>query len=560
MKQKAEYVGEKAPLIDQTIGSYLEMICAREASREALVMPGQDIRWSYAKFNKQVDRFAAGLVHLGIEKGDRVGIWSPNRYEWVLTQFATAKIGAIMVCVNPAYRLFELEYVLNKVSCKAIVAAEHFKTSMYLEMLQSLAPELETCAPGQLKSEKLPYLTTVIRMGAAKTPGMYNFDAVMDMGTTEDSKIVIDVAAGLNADDDINIQFTSGTTGTPKGATLSHKNILNNAFFTAQTMRLSAEDRLCIPVPLYHCFGMVLGTLTCVSVGATMVFPGEAFEPELTLKTASEERCTALHGVPTMFIAQLDLPNFKEYNVDALRTGVIAGSTCPVDLMNRMIKDMELTEIVIGYGQTECSPINTMTAIEDTFERRVSTVGRAHTNWEQKIIREDGSTADIGEQGEVCSRGYGVMAGYWDEPERTAETIDTEGFLHSGDLGEMDADGYVKITGRIKDMVIRGGENIYPREIEEYLLSHEEIADAQVIGVPDEKFGEELCAWIVLRPNASLSDKDVQAFCRGRIAHYKIPRFIRFVDNFPMTVTGKVQKFAMREEMIKTLELVSSNS
>ncbi|MDB4845232.1 AMP-binding protein [Hellea sp.] len=552
---KAHYKGETAPMIEQTIGAYLEDMAARQPDHEALVMSHQDIRWSYVQFNGQVDRLAAGLIHLGIEKGDRVGIWSPNRVEWVLTQFATAKIGAIMVCVNPAYRLFELEYVLNKVGCKAIIAAEIFKTSMYLDMLQTLAPELEACAPGQLKSAKLPHLATVIRMGADKTPGMYNFDDVMDMASDADRLAAKTVAEGLAPDDHINIQFTSGTTGTPKGATLSHKNILNNAFYSAKSMRLTAEDRLCIPVPLYHCFGMVLGTLSCVSVGATMVFPGEAFEPELTLRTASEEKCTALHGVPTMFIAQLDLPNFKDFDVGPLRTGIIAGSTCPVDLMNRMIKDMELTEIVIGYGQTECSPINTMTAIEDTFEQRVSTVGRAHINWEQKIVREDGTTANIGEQGEVCSRGYGVMAGYWDEPERTAETIDKDGYLHSGDLGEMDADGYVKITGRIKDMIIRGGENIYPREVEEYLYTHSEIAEAQVFGIPDAKYGEQVCAWIQLRPGSSLSACDIHAYCQGQITHFKIPKHIRIVQEFPMTVTGKMQKFVMRDAMVEELGL-----
>ena len=555
MSQKAHHVGETAPMIEMTIGDKLEEIAAANPYHPALIMPHQDIRWSYEEFNGQVDRFAAGLIHMGIEKGDRVGIWSPNRVEWVLTQFATAKIGAIMVCVNPAYRLFELEYVLNKVGCKALVTAEIFKTSSYLDMLNELAPELRDCAPGALKSQKFPHLTTVIRMGDGKSPGMYNFDNVMDMGTESDAKAAKAVARTLHANDNINIQFTSGTTGTPKGATLSHRNILNNAFLSARSMRLTSVDRLCIPVPLYHCFGMVLGTLLCVSVGATMVSPGEVFEPEQTLRTASEEKCTALHGVPTMFIAQLDLPNFKDFDVGPLRTGIIAGSTCPVELMNRMIKDMELTEIVIGYGQTECSPINTMTAIEDSFEQRVSTVGRAHYNWQQKIIREDGTTANIGEQGEVCSKGYGVMAGYWDEAERTAETIDKDGYLHSGDLGEMDAHGYVKITGRIKDMIIRGGENIYPREVEEYLYTHSEIAEAQVFGIPDAKYGEQVCAWIQLRPGSSLSASDIHAYCQGQITHFKIPKHIRIVREFPMTVTGKMQKFVMRDAMAEELGL-----
>ncbi len=552
--KKAEYVGEKIPLIEMTIGDKLEEIVAKSPDHPALVMPQQNIRWTYGEFNREVDRFAAGLIHLGVKKGDRVGIWSPNRVEWVLTQFATAKIGAIMVCVNPAYRLYELEYVLNKVKCTVLVTAEAFKTSFYLDMLTKLAPELADCEPGTLKSKKLPHLKTIIRMGGASSPGMYNFNTVMGMGREEDRVEAKTRAASLEANDNINIQFTSGTTGTPKGATLSHRNILNNAYLSAKSMNLTAQDRLCIPVPLYHCFGMVLGSLLCVSIGATMVFPGEVFDPEQTLRTASEERCTALHGVPTMFIAQLDLANFRDFDVEPLRTGIIAGSTCPVDLMNRLIKDMELTEIVIGYGQTECSPINTMTAIEDTFEQRVSTVGRAHYNWEQKIIRENGTTADVGEQVEVCSRGYGVMVGYWDEPDRTAETIDKDGYLHSGDLGEMDAKGYVKITGRIKDMIIRGGENIYPREVEEYLYTHAEIAEAQVFGIPDTKYGEQVCAWVQLRPGSKLTAVDIRGFCQGQITHFKIPKHIKIVQEFPMTVTGKMQKFVMRDAMVEELE------
>lgn len=550
---KAEYAGKKAPLIHKTIGAYLNDIASSNPDHPAIVMVHQNIRWSYGEFNAQVDRLAAGLIHLGIEKGDRVGIWSPNRAEWVLTQFATARVGAVMVCINPAYRLFELEYVLNKVGCKAIITAESFKTSRYLEMLKTLAPELQICEPGKLRSEKLPHLRTVIRMGATQSAGMYNFDTILDMATDADRVILKTTESLLRPDDHINIQFTSGTTGTPKGATLTHKNILNNAFYSAQTLRLTADDILCIPVPLYHCFGMVLGTLLSVSVGATMVFPSEAFDPVLTLKAVSDEGCTALHGVPTMFIAQLDLPDFQKYDVSALRTGIIAGSTCPVELMNRLVKDMDLTEIVIGYGQTECSPINTMTEIDDTFDQRVSTVGRAHINWEQKITREDGSTADIGEQGEICSRGYGVMSGYWDEPERTAETIDKEGFLHSGDLGEMDEQGFVKVTGRIKDMIIRGGENIYPREVEEFLYTHPEIAEAQVFGIPDKKYGEQVCAWVQLRDGSVLTPEDIRNYCSGQITHFKIPKYVKLVHDYPMTVTGKMQKFVMREETIKDL-------
>jgi fatty-acyl-CoA synthase len=554
---EAQFKGKTAPLLTKTIGQHLDIIVAKDPDHPALIMPHQDIRWSYAEFVTEVDRLATGLIHLGIEPGDRIGIWSPNRYEWVLTQFATAKIGAIMVCVNPAYRLYELEYALNKVRCKAIISAPSFKTSMYLDMLLDLAPEIEDCEPGELVSAKLPHLKTIIRMGEEKSPGMYNFADVCDMGNEQDTDRLIELASTLDALEPINIQFTSGTTGTPKGATLTHTNILNNAYYGGQSMNLTAADSICIPVPMYHCFGMVLGTLICVAHGATMVLPGEVFDPVQTLTVAAEEKCTALHGVPTMFIAELDLPDFKNYDLSNLRTGIIAGSTCPIELMRRLIDDMDLTEIVIGYGQTECSPINTMTSIDDTLEARVTTVGVAHTNWEQKIINEDGSTAAIGATGEVCSRGYGVMKGYWDDPERTAETIDKDGWLHSGDLGEMDENGYVKITGRIKDMIIRGGENIYPREIEEYLYTHPSIQEVQVFGIADAKYGEQVCAWVQVKDGIDLDAEGIKEYCRGQITHFKIPHHIKMVTEFPMTVTGKMQKFVMRDEMVKELEQTS---
>ena len=553
--EKAQSRGPTQPLNLATIGAHLDRVVARDPAHPALVVPHQDLRWSYGEFAAAVDELAMGLLALGIEPGDRVGIWSPNRYEWVLTQFATAKIGAILVCINPAYRLFELEYALNKVGCKAIVSAETFKTSHYLAMLQELAPELAECEPGELRSAKLPQLRIVIRMGRSTTPGMFNFDALRALGGTGERTRLNAIGTTLDPSNPINIQFTSGTTGMPKGATLTHTNILNNASFAGQTMRFTTDDVLCIPVPMYHCFGMVLGTLLCVAHGATMVLPGEVFEPQAVLQSVEAERCTALHGVPTMFFAELDSPNFEAYDLGSLRTGIIAGSTCPVELMERLINEMGLTQIVIGYGQTECSPIDTMTAIDDPFEARVTTVGRAHTNWDIRICREDGATADVGETGEVCARGYGVMLGYWNDDERTAETIDRDGWLHSGDLGEMDADGFVRITGRIKDMIIRGGENVYPREVEEFLYRHPDIQEVQVFGVPDDRYGEQVAAWIQPRPGSSMSADAVRAYCSGQITHFKIPKYIKMVDEFPMTVTGKMQKFIMRERYAKELNL-----
>lgn len=552
---EAHCAGDKAPLINTTIGQHLDVVAQRDPERTALVVPHQNIRWSYAEFVENVDKLAIGLLSLGIEKGDRIGIWSPNCFEWVLTQFATAKIGAIMVCINPSYRLYELEYALNKVSCKVIIAAERFKTSHYLEMLQELAPELKFSKPGTLSSARLPHLTTIIRMGKLKSSGMFNFGDVCEMGSSTEREKLEALSKTLDPSDDINIQFTSGTTGTPKGATLSHANILNNAYYCGVSMHFSADDILCIPVPMYHCFGMVLGTLVCVAHGATMVLPCEAFEPRSVLQAVQDEKCTALHGVPTMFLAELDLPDFSNFDLSSLRTGIIAGSTCPIELMKRLINEMDLTEIVIGYGQTECSPINSMTAIEDTLERRVATVGRPHINWEMKIIREDGSTAAVDETGEVCARGYGVMRGYWEDAQRTADTIDSEGWLHSGDLGEMDAQGFVKITGRIKDMIIRGGENIYPREVEEFFYSHPAVQEVQVFGIPDEKYGEQVAAWIQLREGKSISTEDLQQYCAGQITHFKVPKHIKLVNEFPMTVTGKLQKFVMRDEYAAELGL-----
>ena len=542
-----------AQIIYETIGSYFDKIANLHSTHSALVVRHQGVNWTYGELQARVDQLAMGLINLGIEPGDRVGIWGPNSSEWVLVQLATAKIGAIMVCINPAYRLYELEYALNKVECKTLITDVSFKTSDYLGMINTLAPELESSHPGQLEAKKLPYLKHVIRMGSDNTPGMYNFDAVCAAGTDDDQATMDALQGRLQPDDAINIQFTSGTTGNPKGATLSHCNILNNGFLTGLAMQLGPEDKLCIPVPLYHCFGMVLSVLACVSHGATMVFPGPAFDPEETLKSVETEGCTALHGVPTMFITELDHPRFSDYDLSTLRTGIMAGAPCPVEVMKRVLSEMHMDDILIAYGQTELSPINNMTLPNDTLERRTETVGRAMPWVEIKVVDEAGRVVPVGQKGEICTRGYSVMQGYWNDEERTAETIDSAGWLHSGDIATMDEAGYVRIVGRIKDMIIRGGENIYPREVEEFLYQHPAISEVQVFGVPDEKMGEEVCAWIQLNDGFDLSDEDVKAYCRDQITHFKIPRHIRFVTEYPMTVTGKIQKFVMRDEMLTQL-------
>ncbi len=543
-------------IIYRTIGDYLDEIAGRFPDNEALVSRHQGIRWTYSEFHREIERLATGLLALGIEPGDRVGIWGPNSYEWALVQYATAKIGAIMVCINPAYRLYELEYALNKVECRALVTAEQFKTSEYLTMLESLAPELADCAPGQLAAAKLPHLSTVIRMGDETTPGMYNFGSVCEIGEDSHYARMAELKCDLRPDDVINIQFTSGTTGSPKGAALSHCNILNNGHLCATGMGFTERDRLCIPVPLYHCFGMVMGNLACMSVGATAVYPNDGFDPMITLKTVAEERCTGLHGVPTMFIGELDHPEFARFDLSSLRTGIMAGAPCPVEVMKRVQADMHMTDVLIAYGQTETSPVNHITVAGDSLEKRTETVGRAVPWVEIKIVDEQGRVVPPGEKGEICARGYSVMQGYWNDEERTRETIDAANWLHSGDLGVMDEEGYVKIVGRIKDMVIRGGENIYPREIEEFLYTHPKIAEVQVFGVPDEKMGEEVCAWVQLQPGQNMTEDELKDFCRGQITHFKIPRYVRFVDEYPMTVTGKIQKFLMREQM--TTELSES--
>ena len=540
-------------LLYETIGAVFDRVVDAHSEATALVVCHQEIRWTWGEFRDQVDRLAAGLVALGIEPGDRVGIWGPNSYEWVLTQFATARIGAILVNVNPAYRLFELEFALRKTGCKAVIAAEKFKSSEYLHMLNTLLPELASCEPGYLRASKLPDLTTIIRMGDTWSPGMFNFGEVCGLGDRDARETVAAIAPRLGPDDAINIQFTSGTTGNPKGATLTHCNILNNGYEAGKGMRLTPEDRLCIPVPLYHCFGMVLGVLAAVTHGATMVFPAPVYDPLSTLQAVQDERCTALHGVPTMFVTELDHPDFGRFDVSSLRTGIIAGAPCPEPLMKRIIGDMHMENVLIAYGQTELSPVNHMTLPEDSFENRTQTVGRPIPHIEVKIVDANDRVLPIGEQGEICTRGYSVMKGYWDEPEKTAETI-IDGWLHSGDLGTMNEHGYVRITGRIKDMIIRGGENIYPREIEEFLYTHPSVSEVQVFGVPDQRMGEEVCAWIQLRDGRTATEEEIREFCKGQISHYKIPRYVRFVDEYPMTVTGKIRKVEMSAMMAEELK------
>jgi fatty-acyl-CoA synthase len=548
------------PLSEATVGAFLLDTTQRFPDRPAVVFREQGIRWTWKEFADEVDVFAAGLLALGIQTGDRVGIWSPNRVEWLLTQFATARIGAVLVNINPAYRLAELEYALNKVGCKAIIAAERFKTSMYLQMLKELAPELATHAPGDLHAARLPDLRIVIRMCDTETPGMLTFSDVIEQG-----RVALDIAkldaicATLSPNDPINIQFTSGTTGNPKGATLTHRNVVNNARYIAMAMRLSEQDGLCIPVPLYHCFGMVLAVLACVSVGANMVFPGEAFDPAATLAAVAEEQCTALHGVPTMFIAELDHPDFASFDLTRLRTGIMAGSPCPIETMKKVVSKMHLAEITIAYGMTETSPVSFQSSTTDPLDKRTTTVGRIQPHLEVKIVDALGEVVPIGETGELCTRGYSVMRGYWGDEAKTRESI-IDRWMHTGDLATIDAEGYCNIVGRLKDMLIRGGENIYPREIEEFLFRHPKIQSVQVFGIPDAKYGEEVCAWIVLRQGEQATAEEIQEFCRGQIAHYKVPKHIRFVDELPMTVTGKVQKFVMRERMIKELKLTEQKT
>ena len=546
-------------LLDKTIGQQLRDTAARFGGRDALISRHQNIRLSYQQLLDQSLQLASALLRAGINKGDRVGIWSHNNAEWVLLQIATAHVGIILVNINPAYRTSELEYALNKVQCKALFAMDRFKTSDYLGMVRELAPELATSQPGQLHSAKLPDLRWVVWIDSPREgeeqPGMERFSRFITQGDAQDPQID-EIGKTLTPFDPVNIQFTSGTTGFPKGATLTHRNIVNNGYFIGEAMKLSELDRLCIPVPLYHCFGMVLGNMACMTHGSAMVYPNDGFDAITVLEAVQAEKCTGLHGVPTMFIAELDHPRFKEFDLSTLRTGIMAGSPCPIEVMKRVVSAMNLSEITIAYGMTETSPVSCQSSTDTPLDKRVSTVGKVQPHLEVKIISpETGEVVEPGQSGELCTRGYSVMHGYWGDEAKTREAIDKDSWMHTGDLATMDAEGYVNIVGRIKDMVIRGGENIYPREIEEFLYTHPQVQDVQVVGVPDQRFGEELCAWVIAKPGQALTEDDLRAYCKGKIAHYKVPRYIQFVDGFPMTVTGKIQKFKIRDAMIASLKL-----
>jgi fatty-acyl-CoA synthase len=550
----------EAPLLGVTIGAQFDRIVARWPDRPGLIVRQQRIRWTWRELAARVDACAAGFLGLGLEPGDRLGIWSPNNAEWVVTQFAAAKAGLILVNINPAYRLAELEYALAKVGCRALVTATRFKTSDYIGMVSTLAPELHSAIPGRLRSLRLPYLESVIQIGDETAPGAIPFARLPAMGTDGQAARLAELAETLQFDDPANIQFTSGTTGSPKGATLTHHNILNNGYFVGRTMNLSEHDSICIPVPLYHCFGMVMGNLACVTHGCAMVFPGEGFDPLAVLQTVAEERCTTLYGVPTMFIAELEHPEFHQFDLSSLRTGIMAGSPCPAEVMRRVMQQMHARDITIAYGMTETSPVSFQTTISDTLEHRVATVGRVHPHLEVKIVDDADRVVPCGTVGELCTRGYSVMRGYWDDPQRTAQAVDGARWMHTGDLATIDEQAFCRIVGRLKDMVIRGGENVYPREVEEFLYRHPKIEDVQVFGVPDPRLGEDLCAWIKIRHGAILQEHEVRAFCVDQISHYKVPRHIRFVETFPMTVTGKIQKYLMREAMARELGVEPTES
>ena len=543
------------PLLYRTVGEVLTDAAAAFPDRDAIVVRHQDVRWSFEEFDRRVDAVARGLLACGLQRGERVGIWAPNCAEWLLTMFATARAGLILVNINPAYRTTELEFALRQVGCRMLIFAPAFKTSNYMGMLNQLIPQLAESRAGALDVARFPDLRALVRIGADRASGCLAFEDLVPMGCEIDAEALPERTRELDPDQLYNIQFTSGTTGRPKGATLTHFNLVNNGYFVGECMRLTADDRLCIPVPLYHCFGMVLGVLAAMTHGAASVFPGEAFDPLTVLDAVMRERCTALHGVPTMFIAELGHERFKEFDLGSLRTGIMAGAPCPIAVMRRVLEEMHMPEVTICYGMTETSPVSFQTLTDDPVEKRVTTVGRIHPHVQVKIIDEDGKVTPRGVPGELLTRGYSVMRGYWNEPERTREALDEGGWMHTGDLGVLDDEGYCNIVGRVKDMIIRGGENIYPREIEEFLYRHPAVLDVAVVGVPDAKYGEAVCACIRIREGAALSVEDVLAFCREQIAHYKVPHYVRFVESFPLTVTGKVQKYLIREQLCRDLQL-----
>ncbi|POG02824.1 AMP-binding protein [Pseudomonas putida] len=545
------------PLLTQTIGQAFDATVARCSDSEALVSRHQGLRYSWRQLAEQVEIHARALIALGVNTGDRVGIWSPNCAQWCILQLASAKVGAILVNINPAYRVGELEYVLRQSGCRWLVCAEAFKTSDYHAMLQELVPELASARPGELASECLPELRGVISLAANPPAGFLPWHALAEWAGQTSVEACTARQQSLQFDQPVNIQYTSGTTGAPKGATLSHYNILNNGFMVGESLGLTARDRMVIPVPLYHCFGMVMANLGCITHGSTMIYPNDAFDAELTLRAVAEERASILYGVPTMFIAMLDHPSRAHMDLSTLRSGIMAGATCPIEVMRRVIDQMHMAEVQIAYGMTETSPVSLQTGPDDDLELRVTTVGRTQPQLENKLVDADGCIVARGEIGELCTRGYSVMLGYWDNPQATADAIDPAGWMHSGDLAVMDEQGYVRIVGRNKDMIIRGGENIYPRELEEFFYTHPAVADAQVIGIPCSRYGEEIVAWIKLHPGHSATVEELQGWCKMRIAHFRVPRYIRFVDEYPMTVTGKVQKFRMREISVAEIAAAS---
>jgi fatty-acyl-CoA synthase len=546
--------GEK-PLLFRTVDGVLEAAAAEHPSRPALAVPHQSLRFTFAELDREVERVARGLIACGLKAGERIGIWAPNCAQWLLTMFAAARAGLVLVNLNPAYRTTELEFALRLAGCRALVFAARFKSSDYAGMLGSLIPELPHSPPGRLLSAEFPELSLLIQVGAEAPPGALSFADLAAAGRDLDATVIESMRSAVDPDDVFNIQFTSGTTGTPKGAALTHFNIVNNGFFVGEGMRLTAADSVCIPVPLYHCFGMVLGVLAAMTHGAASVLSGDAFDPLAVLEAVANERCTALHGVPTMFIAELEHPRFGEFDLSSLRTGIMAGSPCPTAVMRRVVAEMHMPEVTICYGMTETSPVSFQTKPDDPLERRVGTVGRVHPHVQVKIIDADGRIAPRGVAGELLTRGYSVMRGYWNDAGRTRDVIDPAGWMHTGDLAVIDEEGYCNIVGRVKDMIIRGGENVSPREIEEFLYLHPAVFDVAVVGVPDPKYGEEVCACIRLRAGMTVSEEEIREFCRNRIAHYKVPRYVRFVESFPLTISGKVQKYLIREHMRIELHL-----